>query len=82
MSKPFTAYWNVPGYLPDVEPVDFDTKDEALRYLADEIWAAFRGLPKYLLYYDTYQARTAACVDHLYAHGWTTYDGTFYGIGE
>ena len=46
------------------------------------IWDAFRELPKYLLYYDTYQARTEACVDHLYAHGWTTYDGTFYGIGE
>ena len=37
MSKPFTAYWSLLGYLPDFVPPEFDTKDEALGYLADEI---------------------------------------------
>ena len=58
--------------------LDFDTKDEALQYLANEIWAAFHELPEYLVDYDTHQARTEACVGHLYAHGWTTFDEMTY----
>jgi hypothetical protein len=35
------AGWNMPGYLPETEPVAFNTRDEALGYLADETerWA-------------------------------------------
>ena len=75
MSKPFTAYWNIPGYLPDVEPVDFDTEDEALRYLADEIRLVFDEQPEHL-------ADVQEAVEHLYTHGWTTYEGLFFGIGS
>lgn len=34
---PYTAGWNMPGYLPDSEPVAFQTADEAREYLADEM---------------------------------------------
>lgn len=33
----FTVIINQPGYLPEVEPVDFDTCAEAWNYVADEI---------------------------------------------
>lgn len=78
MSKPFTAYWNMPGCLPEVEPVDFDTKEDTLAYLADEIRLVFDEQPEYLADYLIVQA----AVEHLYAHGWATYDGLFFGIGS
>lgn len=33
----FTVIINQPGYLPEVEPVDFDSCAEAWSYVADEI---------------------------------------------
>jgi len=33
---PYVATINVPGYLPESEPVEFDTAQEAWRHLADE----------------------------------------------
>jgi hypothetical protein len=31
----FIAGWNTPGYLPDMDPMDFDTSEEALEFLRD-----------------------------------------------
>ena len=31
----FVAGWNMPGYLPDSEPVEFDDPDNALEYVRD-----------------------------------------------
>ena len=31
----FVAGWNMPGYLPDSEPAEFDNSDEALEYIKD-----------------------------------------------
>ena len=76
MSKPFTAYWSLLGYLPDLVPPEFDTKDEALGYLADEIRLVFDEQPEYMADYLIVQE----AIEHLYAHGWTTYDGLFFGI--
>ena len=33
----FVAGWNVPGYLPDSEPVEFDDAGDALEYIKEEI---------------------------------------------
>lgn len=33
----FIAGWNQPGYLPESDPEEFDTFDEAKRYIIDEI---------------------------------------------
>ncbi|MCX4025615.1 hypothetical protein H0A36_30035 [Endozoicomonas sp. SM1973] len=33
----YIAGWNVPGYLPEVEPATFSTHSEALDYIKDEI---------------------------------------------
>jgi len=33
----FVAGWNMPGYLPDVEPMEFDTSEDAMEYIRDEI---------------------------------------------
>ncbi|WP_163831995.1 hypothetical protein [Spartinivicinus ruber] len=33
----YLAGWNVPGYLPEVEPATFSTHSEALDYIKDEI---------------------------------------------
>ena len=32
----FVAGWNMPGYLPDAEPVEFDDPDEAMEYVRDQ----------------------------------------------
>ena len=74
-AKPVTAYWNIPGYLPDYEPLEFDTRDEALRYLADEIlnwWGDF--------YVPNDQVDDA--IAYLKENGWVHFNGYFYGIGE
>lgn len=31
----FVAGWNMPGYLPDADPVEFDDAEEALEYVRD-----------------------------------------------
>lgn len=33
----FVAGWNMPGYLPDLEPADFEDADVARSYIADEM---------------------------------------------
>lgn len=33
----YAAGWNMPGYMPDIEPATFDTDTEARDYLADEM---------------------------------------------
>lgn len=33
----FVAGWNMPGYLPDSEPAEFDSAEDALEYIKDEI---------------------------------------------
>ena len=75
MSKPFTAYWNMPGYLPDVEPVDFDTKEDALAYLENEIS---------LWWDDPYTSgdEIAEAILHLGENDWVLFKGYLYGIGE
>lgn len=75
MSKPFTAYWNMPGYLPEVEPQEFDTKEDALAYLENEIlnwWDDF--------YVSKDQVDDA--IAYLKENGWVHFNGYFYGIGE
>lgn len=33
----FVAGWNMPGYLPDAEPVEFDDSEEAMDYIREEM---------------------------------------------
>lgn len=33
----FVAGWNMPGYLPEMEPAGFETFDEAKRFIIDEL---------------------------------------------
>ena len=33
----FVAGWNMPGYLPDSEPVEFDDSEEAMEYIREEM---------------------------------------------
>lgn len=33
----FVAGWNMPGYMPDSEPASFDRRDDAKRYIIDEL---------------------------------------------
>ncbi len=33
----FVAGWNMPGYMPDCEPVEFDDADDARQYIIDAI---------------------------------------------
>lgn len=33
----FVAGWNMPGYMPDSEPVEFDDPEEAMEYIKEEI---------------------------------------------
>lgn len=33
----YTAGWNAPGYLPDSDPGEFDTFDDAKRYIIEEL---------------------------------------------
>lgn len=33
----FVAGWNMPGYLPDAEPVEFDDAEDALEYVRDRM---------------------------------------------
>lgn len=33
----FVAGWNMPGYMPDSEPAEFDNADDAKRYIIDQI---------------------------------------------
>ena len=33
----YVAGWNMPGCLPETDPIDFETESEATRYLVDEI---------------------------------------------
>lgn len=37
------AGWNMPGYLPETEPVEFDSREDALNYLFAEAerWAEY-----------------------------------------
>lgn len=37
LRKPFTAGWNMPGYMPDNDPVGFETWQDAAEYIAGEI---------------------------------------------
>ena len=43
---PYTAMWNVPGCLPEMEPVEFDTLAEARVFLSCEIDRAIDELPE------------------------------------
>lgn len=33
----YVAGWNIPGYMPESEPVEFDTFEEARDYIVSEI---------------------------------------------
>ena len=33
----YVAGWNIPGYLPEVEPAIFDNETNAIRYLSDAV---------------------------------------------
>jgi hypothetical protein len=33
----FVAGWNMPGYLPDAEPMEFDDSDDAMGYILEEM---------------------------------------------
>lgn len=36
----YVAGWNMPGYMPDSEPTEFDDEDDARAYIADEMESA------------------------------------------
>lgn len=35
--RPYVAGWNMCGYMPDAEPADFETFDDAKQYIIDEL---------------------------------------------
>lgn len=37
MKKKWVAGWNMPGYLPEMEPVEFDSRNEATEFLVNEL---------------------------------------------
>lgn len=36
--KRYIAGWNMPGYLPEIEPVEFDSFKEAKKYIVEELF--------------------------------------------
>lgn len=42
--KPWAAGWNMPGYMPDSEPAQFETFDDARDYISEEMRRAADGI--------------------------------------
>lgn len=40
----FVAGWNMPGYLPDAEPMEFDDSEEAMEYIRDAMREDAEGM--------------------------------------
>lgn len=78
----YVAGWNMPGYLPDMEPAEFDNAQSAANFLADEMERVAdepdAGGP--------YADKLRKCAAHL-REGWTgefgrVVSGCFYWIEE
>jgi hypothetical protein len=55
----FTAGWNMPGYLPETDPVEFDTDSEALDYIRVELNSLVDSPDMRMESLESYQARQA-----------------------
>jgi hypothetical protein len=44
MGQKICAGWNMPGYMPDSEPADFESFDAAREYIVDELKSVVDGL--------------------------------------
>ena len=67
----FVAGWNMPGYLPDAEPVEFDDSEEAMEYV------------RYLMREDAedngWSREDAEAIDGIEADGAGEFGVTMYG---
>ena len=64
MSIKYVAGWNMPGYLPETDPQEFDNLAEAREYIVDEIRHLASGLEEQALYEEAMEL--AADIDLSY----------------
>lgn len=67
----FVAGWNMPGYLPDAEPVEFDDSEEALEYVRDLMREDAEG--------NGWSAEDAEAIDGIEADKAGEFGATLYG---
>ena len=67
----FVAGWNMPGYLPDAEPVEFDDSEEALEYIRDAMREDAEG--------NGWSREDAEGIDGIEADGAGEFGVTMYG---
>jgi len=85
----FVAGWNMPGYMPDSEPEEFDNAEDAKRYILDEIAShaentTNEGDAETLTAFaedvnlesDEFSAQ---CLNYVY---WVTEDGAIIGLND
>ena len=67
----FVAGWNMPGYLPDAEPVEFDDSEEAMEYIRDAMREDAEG--------NGWSREDAEAIDGIEADGAGEFGVTMYG---
>lgn len=67
----FVAGWNMPGYMPDAEPVEFDDSEEAMEYIRDAMREDAEG--------NGWSREDAEAIDGIEADGAGEFGVTMYG---
>lgn len=67
----FVAGWNMPGYMPDAEPVEFDDSEEAMEYIRDAMREDAEG--------NGWSREDAEAIDGIEADGAGEFGVTIYG---
>lgn len=67
----FVAGWNMPGYLPDAEPMEFDDSEEAMEYIREEMREDAEG--------NGWSREDAEAIDGIEADGAGEFGVTMYG---
>lgn len=67
----FVTGWNMPGYLPDSEPVEFDDSEEAMEYIRDAMREDAEG--------NGWSREDAEAIDGIEADGAGEFGVTMYG---
>ena len=67
----FVAGWNMPGYLPDAEPEEFDDSEEAMEYIREEMRRDAEG--------NGWSREDAEAIDGIEADGAGKFGVTMYG---
>ena len=67
----FVAGWNMPGYLPDSEPEEFDDSEEAMEYIREEMRRDAEG--------NGWSREDAEGIDGIEADGAGEFGVTMYG---